>query len=240
MKGFLNWGLTATCSVALFLAMLIAALIYAPQTPLPPQWNPTKPFDADEPLGRFTQLKLERALRDPVQCAAVLGDLNASFDVMPDKVETPVCHIKSRVNLQSIGSAKLRPVQTRCEVAVRLAMWGKHVVQPAARDLLNSSVVSMTHYNSYACRPIRSTRGTTGRMSQHASANAIDIAGFRLKNAQQITLQSDWTGDQKRAAFLRIVRDGACDWFNAVLSPDYNALHADHFHFDLGRWTSCR
>jgi hypothetical protein len=24
-----------------------------------------------------------------------------------------------------------------------------------------------------------------------------------------------------------------------VLSPDYNALHHDHFHLDQGRWRGC-
>jgi hypothetical protein len=28
------------------------------------------------------------------------------------------------------------------------------------------------------------------------------------------------------------VRDKACDAFGTVLSPDYNAAHADHFHLD--------
>nr|WP_328730168.1 extensin family protein [Falsiroseomonas algicola] len=36
------------------------------------------------------------------------------------------------------------------------------------------------------------------------------------------------------------MRDGACRWFRAVLSPDYNAAHADHFHFDMGPSTVCR
>ena len=42
------------------------------------------------------------------------------------------------------------------------------------------------------------------------------------------------------AAFLRAVRDGACRWFDAVLGPDYNAAHADHFHFDRGGGRICR
>ena len=38
-------------------------------------------------------------------------------------------------------------------------------------------------------------------------------------------------------AVLRRVRDGACRGFSTVLSPEYNAAHRDHFHFDMaGRW----
>ena len=41
------------------------------------------------------------------------------------------------------------------------------------------------------------------------------------------------------------VRDGACDLFATVLSPDYNAAHADHLHFDQAMrgamgWRGCR
>ena len=28
-------------------------------------------------------------------------------------------------------------------------------------------------------------------------------------------------------------------WFDAVLSPDYNAAHRDHLHLDRGRYRAC-
>ena len=34
------------------------------------------------------------------------------------------------------------------------------------------------------------------------------------------------------ARFLRRARDEACTVFGTVLSPDYNAAHADHLHLD--------
>jgi hypothetical protein len=36
------------------------------------------------------------------------------------------------------------------------------------------------------------------------------------------------------------VRDGACLFFDGVLSPDYNAAHRDHLHLDRGRYRYCR
>ena len=41
-------------------------------------------------------------------------------------------------------------------------------------------------------------------------------------------------------AFLRRIRDGACGLFGTVLSPDYNAPHADHLHMDMAAWSVCR
>jgi hypothetical protein len=51
---------------------------------------------------------------------------------------------------------------------------------------------------------------------------------------------ADFRRRDARGQFLRQVRDGACPWFRAVLSPDYNAAHRDHLHLDFGRYALCR
>jgi hypothetical protein len=91
---------------------------------------------------------------------------------------------------------------------------------------------------AYACRPIAGRRDR--RMSEHASANAVDISGFTLVDGSVLTVAQGWRGSARERAFLRAVRDGACGHFEAVLSPDYNRAHADHLHFDLGRDKLCR
>ena len=75
--------------------------------------------------------------------------------------------------------------------------------------------------------------------------NAIDIAGFRLEDGTRISVVDDWDEDGPRSVFLRDVRDGACDLFATVLSPDYNAAHRDHLHLDQAArgemgWRGCR
>ena len=55
----------------------------------------------------------------------------------------------------------------------------------------------------------------------------------------------DWTGNDPESRFLHEVRDGACKLFATVLSPDYNAAHADHLHLDeavrgQSGWSFCR
>ena len=77
-------------------------------------------------------------------------------------------------------------------------------------------------------------------MSTHATADAIDIAGFDLVDGTRIRLRTDWQEDGPKADFLRAVRDGACDLFDLTLSPDYNQLHADHFHLQSRGWGLCR
>jgi hypothetical protein len=55
-----------------------------------------------------------------------------------------------------------------------------------------------------------------------------------------VTVKDDWGKTTDKGRFLRAVHDEACEIFSGVLSPDYNAFHANHFHFDMGVWTICR
>jgi hypothetical protein len=121
-----------------------------------------------------------------------------------------------------------------------LFLWEKQVVEPAAERHFGQRVTRIDTFGSYSCRPVR---GRTQGWSEHATANAIDIAGFRLADGHRITIAGNWAGEGAEAAFLREVRDGACRIFGTTLSPDYNAAHRDHLHFDQakrGGWSYCR
>jgi hypothetical protein len=76
-------------------------------------------------------------------------------------------------------------------------------------------------------------------LSQHAFANALDVAAFRLADGRRISVARDFDREDGRGRFLRQARDGACRWFKVVLSPDYNAAHQDHLHLDSARWAMC-
>jgi hypothetical protein len=81
------------------------------------------------------------------------------------------------------------------------------------------------------------------RMSEHATGNAYDIAAFRLASGRRVSLIDGWAGKADEQAFLREVRNGACDIFATTLSPDFNTAHRDHFHLDMARrefGTVCR
>ncbi len=210
-----------------------------PQTPLPAAWNPVQPLRVSDPVTPITGWKLTRATAGIDTCLAAL-DGAAAFVAADDFVATDQCHIRGRVNLTGVGGARVAPLETRCAIALRMAMWERHSLQPDARDLLGAEVSTIDHIGSYNCRALRTTAGPTARMSTHATANAVDIAGFTLSDGRRIRLLDDWTDTDATAAFLRAARDGACDWFSLTLSPDYNALHADHFHLQSVGWGLCR
>lgn len=210
-----------------------------PASPLPDAWNPTKPLRVSDPVTPLTTWKLNRTAADGAQCQATLAG-HASLTALADRNDSAQCHIRDRVSLQSVGQASLAPLDTRCAIALRMAMWERHSLQPAAATWIGAPVTGIDHIGSYACRALRTAQGPAARMSTHATADAIDIAGFRFANGQRVRLLGGWNGTNAEAGFLRAVRDGSCKWFSVTLSPDYNRLHADHFHLQSTGWGLCR
>lgn len=224
-----------------FLTVLLLAvpMMFRPED-VPLAFAPWHPLDPVAAPNFVTPLKLIRAGRRPALCRAALSRGGAIADALSDRTASASCHVRGAVRLDRLSHAALAPEATRCAIALRLLMWERHALQPASRAHLGASVARIEHFGSYSCRPIRSHRGPTGRMSEHATANAFDISGFVLSDGRRISLSHGWDGPGDQAAFLRRARDGLCDYFRVVLSPDYNALHADHFHVDQGLFLSCR
>ncbi|MNY33407.1 hypothetical protein D3C86_1676850 [compost metagenome] len=123
-----------------------------------------------------------------------------------------------------------------CPLAAAFALFERHALQPAAQEVFGQPVVQVEHVGSFACRSIAGSQ----RRSQHASANALDIVGFRLQDGRRISVLRDWPGEGEAARFLRLVHDGACASFNVTLGPQYNAAHRDHLHVDMGLLRMCR
>jgi hypothetical protein len=132
---------------------------------------------------------------------------------------------------------------TSCPVASALLLWDERVVQPAARRHFGVGVTSFVHAGSYSCRRLYGRQ--SGGWSEHATADAIDIQGFGLADGRTVSVLGDWRDQGPDARFLHEVRDGACQLFTTVLSPDYNAAHRDHLHLDTAYrgpagWRACR
>ena len=208
---------------------------------------PWTPLDLAQPIGLFTGRKLTGLTQDFPQCRALLADAGVRYTVLPPRRDGGRCGYADGVRFAEGGARRIafRPagLGVACPVAAALAMWEWDVVQPAALATFGSPVVGIDHFGSYACRRIYGR--DAGTWSEHATADAVDIAGFRLADGTRITVAGDWRGDGSKAAFLRRVRDGACRLFATTLSPDYNAAHRDHLHLDQASrgsrgWRACR
>lgn len=214
-------------------------LVYHPQTLLPRGWNPVVPLAVSDPVTPLTGWKLERALATPTACFAALGTA-ASYTPQTDLEQSEQCHIRGRLDLRGVAGAKLPTLDTKCAIALRTAMWVEHDLQPLAQELFGSDLAQVDHIGSYNCRRMRTSNGGSERWSTHATADAIDIAGFRMTDGTRLRLIDDWDDAGPRGAFLKRARDTACGWFRVTLSPDYNRLHADHFHLQSRGWGLCR
>ena len=198
-----------------------------------PQDVPWTPLRLDDPIGVFTRQKLASLSDRPAQCRRILGEAGAAHVAAPPRRAGPDCGYDDGMRLVAAeGEPALAPagVVTSCPVAAAMTILERKVIQPAARRHFGSPVTVIEHAGGYSCRRIYGR--AEGRYSEHATADAFDILGFRLADGQRVSVLRDWSSPGAKADFLRDVRDGACRLFATTLSPDYNRAHADHLHFD--------
>ena len=195
-----------------------------------PEHDPWAPLDLRDPIGMATATKLAGLRDDTGECRVVLERSFVSYEAL-DPAGQGECARPDRTRLESYPLSPDTPPVT-CAVAAGLELWLERGVEPAARDILGSELVRIEHLGAFSCR--RLYGDADAPWSEHAAGNAIDISAFVLEDGRRISVLGDWKGEGEGARFLRTVRDDACDLFATVLSPDYNAAHANHFHLDQG------
>ncbi len=223
----------------LFLLVVALGLVVSHERGwIPPQHDPFAPLRLADPPGLATALKLSRLRGEGGACRAVLEAAELAFTAVPDRETGAFCGFEDVVRIEAAGAPLSSRVPVTCALAAALQLWGREVVQPAARRHLGSEVARIEHLGSYACRRVYGR--SSGRPSQHATANALDVSAFRLEDGRRVTVLGGWQGPAEERAFLAEVQDGACALFRGVLGPDYNAAHRDHFHLDMGPYSLCR
>lgn len=214
-----------------------------------PQHDPWAPLSLQDQDGWATSQKVAALRGDRTACRAFLKRSGIPFVALEPAGEGTCRRIDRKViEAPATLDVGLRPrgAQATCAVDAGLAWWLQHGVQPAAQALYNMRVSRIEHLGTASCRRIGN--GSTGNWSEHATGNAIDIAAFILADGRRVSIRQDWTAKGESgvtdAAFLHRVRDAACASFSTVLSPDYNAAHADHLHLDqaerVSGWSACR
>lgn len=212
-----------------------------------PQDLPWTELRLDQPTGRFTAAKIAALGDDAPRCRALLGSAGVLDRPAPARTANENCGYEDGIRLEG-GNARTAAFQpgglvTSCPAATALLLWDQRVLQPAAERHFGASVTGLLHAGSYSCRRLYNREDRA--WSEHATADAVDILGFRLSNGRTVSVLRNWSGEGRDAAFLRDVRDGACRLFTTVLSPDYNAAHRDHLHLDVADrgpsgWSACR
>lgn len=130
------------------------------------------------------------------------------------------------------GVALTTPATINCGTAQSLSQWvldAEDIVGNTGGGMANLRVVA-----SYACRTRNSRAGA--RLSEHATGNAVDIAGIGLQNGSELSVLSDWRSGN--SSIMRGLHEAACGTFGTVLGPESDRFHQDHFHFDVASYRS--
>ena len=175
------------------------------------------------------------------ECKALLAGLDLNYKPVDPIGEQGGCGAPAPVEVSSVAGVKLRPPATQtCAMAAALVAWVKDDVQPAAQKRLDTDVTEIRTATSYACR--RRNNGTSGKMSEHSKANALDMSGFTFARTAGVTVggKDNWgdgllgaIGLSKGGSFLDDIRKAACTHFTTVLGPGSDPFHGDHFHVDV-------
>lgn len=225
--------------VLVVVIVLLAPIGFWALRQIPPQHAPWAPLSLEDPIGLATAAKIRGLGDHAARCNAVLASAR-QLQVRagaPD-AGTDACPLPGSFVIEKTSVTYGQEMASSCALAAAIYLWEREIVQPAAQKHLGALVVQIDTYGTFACRNVYNQQ--SGRRSEHASANALDVSGFRLADGRRITLVKDWESNGPSADFLRAVRDNSCELFNGVLSPEYNAAHADHFHLDMGPYRICQ
>ena len=237
------WNLLWEAALGLAAAFMLANAF------APPQDLPWKPLDLSRPIGAATAAQVAdfeiRKVAAPEEskavtdaCMQVLREAGVQVERAEDRDDGGFCIVQGAVRLTGGSITPLAPggLVMQCPMAVRYVIWDRQVLQPAAREVFGQSVARVDNMGTYACRRIYGQEDVNARPSEHARANALDVAGVTLADGRKVSILADWNGDGpagvQGGTFLRRIREGACRVFSTVLSPEYNAAHRDHLHLD--------
>jgi hypothetical protein len=204
-------------------------------------------FDV-EPAGPImvgrTNLRSGRAIADlqDAQCRRLLRNAAVRFDPIP---RSQGGGIKSPVALRSpVLGVRFEPANgmakngiVDCRLAAAFVAWA-----PILRD---AGVVRVEHFSTYrAGARVR----TTGKVSGHAHAMAIDAARFHLRDGRVVEVEPDWDERERGGAPCPVRRDESAegrllrmvvcraverDLFQVVITPHHDRAHQNHVHLEL-------
>ena len=221
-----------------FLAVLGVIAWVVVDNYVPSRHVPWKPADLTQPPGLATRLQVQPLGDDLDQCLAALRAAGVEAEPAPDVDDGDFCVVRNAVRLKSgVTGTSPADLVMSCPLAANYVIWDRQVLQPAAQELLGSRVKTVVSYGTYSCR--RRYGRDDQLPSEHATASAVDIGEVVLEDGRRVTVLDGWNKVGAEAGFLRRLRQGGCDIFGTALSPDYNAEHANHLHFDMKNWNMC-
>lgn len=174
--------------------------------PIPSGTADTEPPKPDV----WTEEQVITALRE---CVRVLAPIAAEVEVS-QPVKREQCGTPAPIMLKRIGSGANRveispPAMINCNMVVSLHSFVEKTLQPAAQEMLGSPIVRLRNASGYNCRTRIGSHQHSEKLSEHAFANAIDIAGFVTADGRTIEVSRFWgptARDEHEAARVAAAR----------------------------------
>jgi hypothetical protein len=136
------------------------------------------------------------------------------------------------------------PVQVHPSFTARLERF-ERIARDVGIEVYGRAPKTVHHGGAYACRAMPS-----GRYSEHAFGNALDLEGFSFaaagkgRPAVRIRVADAWSekGSPQAKRFFALLLerlDDRDDVFRAIVGPP-DPSHRDHLHLDMGPWSYSR
>ena len=210
-----------------------------PAAPEVPGTLPTTPVKF--PKAGFFSGWSSRVISDERQeCMKRLAGLDITYEPLAPFGKEGGCGAAAAIKATHVAGVAIQPPgEFTCDMAEALHGWIANSVLPATRQNLKKKLVKINNASAYVCR--RRNNSSNGKLSEHAKANALDIATLGFDDGSTISIKGDWSGLRQlvgmsaQGTFLRQIRRDACIRFTTVLGPGSDAYHGDHFHIDVSR-----
>jgi hypothetical protein len=149
-----------------------------------------------------------------------------------------ICHIEEPIVLQSgyLGVDIIYSTGNTPGTVLGGCALGQAIAD-TIEDIAPDGVVTLRHLGTYNCRVI----ANTNTLSRHGYGDAIDMSQFDFANGDTYNILSDFEQDTTTSFSTDAAEwlyDTSYGWhdqqiWNIILTPNYNAAHANHFHTDL-------
>jgi len=164
------------------------------KAPIAPSDKPPETAEAEPPKPDvWSDEAVIAALRE---CVRLLGPIAAEVEVS-QPVKSDQCGAPAAVLLRRIDSGANRveinpPAMLNCAMVATLHTWVETTLQPAAQASLGAPIARLRNASGYVCRKRNGSLFHGDKLSEHALANAVDIAGFVTADGRSIDVARFW------------------------------------------------
>lgn len=229
------FGLLLAAVIAL--GLVWTGWFFANEDLFPPNSLPWKPVQLDQPPNWIARWQLNHLKGQGEACRiALAGASQLEVTPLADRKIDNRCGFTNVVRIDTSPAVFRPPATATCALTAAL-YWYQRQMDEIARAHMHAPLTGITQLGTFACRNVNNERD--GNRSEHATANAIDVAAFHFANGRTVTVAQDYGRNSDEGRFLDAAHAQACKLFNGVLGPKYNKLHANHFHLDMGPYHIC-